>query len=39
MIRNIYFTKFQSLSKFGVLFWVGGIGGELNTRIITTQIE
>jgi hypothetical protein len=26
MIRNIYFTKFQSLLQFGILFW-GWIGG------------
>jgi len=33
MIRNIYFTKFQSLLRFGILFW-GGSGGELNTKIL-----
>jgi hypothetical protein len=36
MIRNIYFTKFQSLLHFGILFW-GGLGGELNTRILGIQ--
>jgi len=36
MIRNIYFTKFQSLLQFGILFW-GGMGGELNTRIVRIQ--
>jgi hypothetical protein len=24
MIRNIYFTKFQSHLRFGILFWGGG---------------
>ena len=23
MIRNIYFTKFQALLRFGILFWGG----------------
>jgi hypothetical protein len=36
MIRNIYFAKFQSLLRFGILFW-GGLGGELNTRIQRIQ--
>jgi hypothetical protein len=36
MIRNIYFTKFQLLLRFGILFW-GGMGGELNTRIFRIQ--
>ena len=27
MIRNIYFTKFQSLLQFGILFWGRGTGG------------
>jgi hypothetical protein len=35
-IQNIYFTKFQSLLKFGILFW-GGMGGEENTRIFKIQ--
>ena len=33
LIRNIYFTKFHSLLRFGILFW-GGAGGELTTRIL-----
>jgi hypothetical protein len=36
MIRNIYFTIFQSLLKFGILF-LGGTGGETNTRIFRIQ--
>jgi hypothetical protein len=24
LIRNIYFTKFHSLLRFGILFWGGG---------------
>jgi hypothetical protein len=36
MVRNIYFTKFQSLLWFGILFW-GGFGGELNMRILRIQ--
>ena len=39
-IRNIYFTKFQSLLQFGVLFWGEGdwgAGGELNMRILRIQ--
>jgi len=28
LIRNIYFTKFHSLLRFGILF-CGGAGGEL----------
>jgi hypothetical protein len=28
MIRNLYFTKFQSLLRFGILLW-GGMGGEM----------
>jgi hypothetical protein len=32
MIQNIYFTKFQSLLQFGILFW-----GGLNTRILRIQ--
>ena len=31
-IRNIYFTKFHSLLRFGILFW-GGAGDELTTRL------
>jgi hypothetical protein len=39
MIQNIYFTKFQSLLQFGILFWGGnwGGGGELSMRILGTQ--
>ena len=33
LIRNIYFTKFQSLLRFGVLFW-GAAGGGLTARIL-----
>jgi len=33
VIRNIYFTKFQSLLQFGILY----LGGELNTRILRIQ--
>jgi len=33
LIRNIYFTKFHSLLRFGILFW-GEAGGELTTRIL-----
>jgi len=36
MIRNIYFTKFQSLQQVGTLFW-GELGGELNMRILRIQ--
>jgi hypothetical protein len=36
MIRHIYVTKFQSLLRFGILFW-GGMGGELNTRTFRIQ--
>jgi hypothetical protein len=36
MIQNIYFTKFQSLLMFGILFW-GGMGGEVNVRIFRIQ--
>jgi hypothetical protein len=36
MIRNIYFTKFQTLLRSGILFW-GGIGGELSIRIFRIQ--
>jgi hypothetical protein len=39
IIRNIYFTKFQSLLWFGILFWAGegGMEVELNTRIFRIQ--
>jgi len=38
LIRNIYFTKFHSLRRFGILFWgEGGAGGELTTRIFRIQ--
>jgi hypothetical protein len=36
MIQNIYFTKFQALLRFGILF-CGGIGGELSIRIFRIQ--
>jgi len=36
MIRNVYFTKFRTLLRFGIQFW-GGIGGELNIRIFRLQ--
>jgi hypothetical protein len=36
MIRNIYFTKFQALLRFGILFW-GGIGSELSKRIFRIE--
>jgi hypothetical protein len=36
VIRNIYFTKFQSLLQVGILFW-RGLGGELNMRIFRIQ--
>ena len=38
MLRNICFTKFQALLRFGILFWGGGgIGGELSIRIFRIQ--
>jgi hypothetical protein len=36
MIRNVHFTKFQSLLRFVVLLWEG-VGGELNIRIFRLQ--
>jgi len=36
LIRNIYFTKFHSLFRFGILFW-GGAGSDLTTRIFRIQ--
>jgi hypothetical protein len=36
MILNVYFTKFQALLRFGILFWEG-MGGELNIRIFRIQ--
>ena len=33
LIRNIYFTKFHPLLRFGILF-CGGAGGELTARIL-----
>ena len=33
LIRNIYFTKFHSLLRFGILFWEGA-GCELTTRLL-----
>jgi hypothetical protein len=35
MIRNIYFTKFQSF--YGLVYYAGGHWGELNVRIIRIQ--
>jgi hypothetical protein len=37
LIRNIYFTKFHSLLRFGILFWGEGAGSELTTRILRIQ--
>jgi hypothetical protein len=40
MRQNIYFTKFHSLLRFGILSWGGEeIGGELNRRILRIQKE
>jgi hypothetical protein len=36
MIRNIYFTKFQALLRFGSLL-CGGTGGELSIRLCRIQ--
>ena len=36
LIRNIYFTKFHSLLRFGILCW-GGAGGELTSKILQIQ--
>jgi len=36
LIRNLYFTKFQSLLRFGILLW-GGAGGEINKKIFILQ--
>jgi len=36
LIRNIYFTKFHSLLRFGILFW-GGAGADLTTGILRIQ--
>ena len=36
LIRNIYFTKFHTILRFGILFWRGA-GGELITRILRIQ--
>jgi len=35
-IRNIYFTKFHSLFRFGILCWRGS-GGELTSEILGIQ--
>jgi hypothetical protein len=35
MIRNIYFSKFQTILRFGILF--EGNGGELNITIFEIQ--
>ena len=38
LIRNIYFTKFHSLLRFGIFFFLGGGSrGELTTRILRIQ--
>jgi hypothetical protein len=40
MMRNTYFTKFQALLRFGILFFFGGgggIGGELSIRKFRIQ--
>ena len=40
LTRNIYFTKFHSLLRFGILFffWGGGAGCELTTsRVLRIQ--
>ena len=36
IIRNIYFTKFQALLLFGILYW-WRISGELSIRIFRIQ--
>ena len=36
LIRNIYFAKFHSLLRFGIVFW-GGSGSELSMRILRIQ--
>jgi hypothetical protein len=36
MNRKVYFTKFQALLRFGILFW-GRIVGELSIRIFRIQ--
>ena len=36
MALNIYFAQFQSLMRFGLLFW-GGIGGEQIKRLFRIQ--
>ena len=36
MVRNLYFAKFQSLLRFGLLLW-GGVGGETNRKIFILQ--
>jgi hypothetical protein len=36
MIRNLYFTKYQSLLRFGILLW-GGVRGETNRKIFILQ--
>ena len=34
MLRNIYFTKFQSLIRYGIILW----GGEIKSvRVLKTQ--
>ena len=36
MTRNLYFTKFQSILRFGILLW-RGVGGKLNRKIFILQ--
>ena len=36
MIRNIYFSQFQSLLRFGLLFW-GGREGIMSTKLYRLQ--
>jgi hypothetical protein len=36
IIRDIYFSKFQSLLRFGMLFW-GGLGGIMSTKLFRLQ--
>jgi hypothetical protein len=36
IMSNIYFSKFQSLLWFGILFW-GGLGGIMSTKLFRLQ--
>jgi len=36
VIRNVYFTKFQAILRFGIIFW-WGIGGKWRGRIFRIQ--